>query len=192
MSQYKSNITPRVVSEEDKIKPSQLAHVSGDLVSITVEPSNLAGDIMQIRRKLNLMSGTSFSQEPSESLQEHVNNKDIHIKFEEEFIAGEYIEEFKVVYYKNDKIWIADHTNTLAPHTIGVATQSRALGQPCKVRTGGKIEIAGVNFTQPFVYLGVNGELTEIMPTTGYTIIIGRVVGSNSIVIDIELICKNN
>lgn len=190
MSTLKSYVTSNVISPDDRIRPDQITHAPGDNLSIIAVPSNLAGDIMQIRHKINLVSGVDFDQHTSQSLEEHVNDASKHVSFDKNLQAGEYIEEFRVVRQENGTAYVADHRYDSALGTIGICTNSTPLGGSAVIRTAGELVINGVNFTSNIVYLGENGELVETPPSTGYVIIIGRVLNNNTILIDIEMLYK--
>ena len=101
------------------------------------------------------------------------------------------LEEFKVVINMNGQAFLADYLSSDCIRTIGINIVSTQLGQTSKIQTSGKIIIPSANFTEPIVYLGAQGAILQQAPTTGCVIILGRVLSSNSFLIDIEMLYKN-
>lgn len=68
---------------------------------------------------------------------------------------------------------------------IGLATNSASAGQDVIVKTAGLIEDASFTFilNSP-IFIGSNGQLTQIFPTTGYIKIIGWPITTNKFILN--------
>lgn len=103
--------------------------------------------------------------------------------------AGETIHGLRAVRIVNDELFHPDTSVTAhGPQTIGVALQSGPIGTPLLVRTGGLIEEASWNWAAGYVWCGVDGQLTQSPPSTGWLLQMGRVTNPTTIEVDVDLL----
>jgi hypothetical protein len=105
-------------------------------------------------------------------------------------IAGEEIPAFKAVSLINNKLYVTDPTNILSAHSVvGVSTVNTAIDQPVVFKHEGQVSNPAWNFvttTTGMLFVALNGDITDIPPTSGWSIDFGSVGSTNSAVIDID------
>lgn len=102
--------------------------------------------------------------------------------------ASESISALKLVYLDSSlSCSLADSSISGKINSCGVSINAGILGDIIKILSFGIIEDASFLFgvNEP-LYLGTNGEITNIPPTTGYLTKIGYGLGAGSIYIKIE------
>ncbi len=107
-----------------------------------------------------------------------------------DYLAGEPLGGDRVVIVGDDgKLYYADNTNLSHLFRIlGITTGAADLNAQANVRTGGIMNEPTWDWDlYQFIYLGTNGLLTQIVPTTGFLIVIGYPISSTKIMVDIKI-----
>ena len=114
------------------------------------------------------------------------------VKFEStlEYVAAfEPIPAFSLVTYKGaSELGLASFSSNLL-QAIGLVQQDLYIGDVGIITTNGFVSNALWNWTVPLnspLYCGSTGQITAVMPTTGYIQRIGHVVSSDTIFVDIQ------
>ena len=104
-------------------------------------------------------------------------------------LAGQTISAVKAVQLDGSSKLI-DSTNdaTLADASVlGVSRHAGVLDDSVEVVTFGPYSDSSITFAvNDCVYLGLNGQLTNVAPTTGILVQVGKVIKDNTIFVDIE------
>jgi phage gp36-like protein len=103
--------------------------------------------------------------------------------------AGENIPAFKVVSLINKQLFITDPMNTLSAHSvIGITREPIVKMENGMVAIENTVDNPAWNFTSPtgMVFVALNGDLTDIPPTTGYSIDFGSIASPSAVFIDID------
>lgn len=74
---------------------------------------------------------------------------------------------------------------TTMNRVIGLSLQSVNMGGYCEVLRHGEVHDSSFNFSGTNLYVGVNGMITTIPPTSGYLQVVGTVINATTIYIDI-------
>ncbi len=93
-----------------------------------------------------------------------------------------------VAFDENGSIIHADSQNISALRVAGISEGAALSGQSVNVNTGGKTEMIGWNWNAGQVYLGTDGQPTQVIPTTGFLFRIGTAAGPQAILIEPQLI----
>lgn len=105
-----------------------------------------------------------------------------------EALAGEVISATKLVYMISDGVCgLADRSNITKKDVIGIALSASVIGGNVAILLFGRFADAFFNYpVNSSLYLDINGNITDIAPTTGYSVLIGKGLGTGAIFIDIE------
>lgn len=74
---------------------------------------------------------------------------------------------------------------TTMNRVIGLSLQSVNMGGYCEVLRHGEVHDPSFNFSGTNLYVGANGMITTIPPTSGYLQVVGTVINATTIYIDI-------
>lgn len=89
-----------------------------------------------------------------------------------QYPAGENISALRVVYILDGVAYKADQSNLYETSgAIGLTTAAASIGQSVTIKTSGELSDNGWNWsnpTNPAIYLGADGALTQTAPTSGY------------------------
>ena len=105
------------------------------------------------------------------------------------YAAGASISGHKVVrsLFGNKVIHADKNTLSDAVNILGISTNSAIVSDPVSVVTSGKIEeVTWSWIVDSPIYLGNNGTLTQIMPTTGFLLIMGVATSPTSMLVNIK------
>lgn len=69
---------------------------------------------------------------------------------------------------------------------LGITTGAAAYNQPIDVQFTGELTDSGWNWSPGPVYCGLNGVLTQTLPTSGFILVLGTAINSTTIVINIK------
>lgn len=102
-------------------------------------------------------------------------------------VAGDTISALKVVYMIDNKVYLLDnqddeHINLLAGISLNTATK----GNPLKIKRLGEITDNYFNFNIGRVYLGQNGNLTQVEQEEGYHVLLGTATSNNTLLLNID------
>jgi hypothetical protein len=104
-------------------------------------------------------------------------------------IAGENIGALKAIRVDSAGLcWLADKDDANASDVIGISKTSAILGANLDIAVAGELVDSGWNWATGEVWLGNNGTLTQVVPTSGLLVQMATVVSSTSIVIDPDVI----
>lgn len=107
------------------------------------------------------------------------------------YTAGELIGIHKCVYIKNNRVYIADHTNQeIEDYPLGLSLNSANAGETVRVLLLGIIFDNSFNFVGENVYLGTNGQLIQIPPNSGFVVIVGKPVNSNTLYVNPKILVE--
>lgn len=109
--------------------------------------------------------------------------------FNQFLVLGEDIELNKLVYMDNGLIYKASQDNANKIGAIGILIQAGVSGSSRTVKTGGVYNYSQWTWdlsSGKKIYLGLDGELTQHIPSSGYFLEIGYPITATSIMIDIE------
>ena len=85
------------------------------------------------------------------------------------------------------KVTYADHNNlSQASNILGITRTSAVPDGSVDIITSGMLSDSSWNFNEGPIFVGVNGQLTQIAPTTGYIVVVGKAVSSTRISINIS------
>lgn len=103
-------------------------------------------------------------------------------------LAGEIISATKLVYMVSDGICgLADRSVVDKKDAIGIALNSSVVNGKVSILLFGRFTDTFFNYpVNTSLYLDINGNITDIAPTTGYSVLIGKGLGTGAIFIDIE------
>lgn len=104
-------------------------------------------------------------------------------------IAGEDIGIYKMVAISSGVAVLADHTNSAhSRSTLGINDTFTTIGNQTSVIVIGEIVNVGWSFTVDApVYLSTTGDLTQVVPITGFLLKIGIALASDKVLIDIQM-----
>jgi hypothetical protein len=102
-------------------------------------------------------------------------------------IAGENISIYRVVYIENDKVYLADKNTLTSRHKIlGITIETQSINNLIDIKIAGSVTNASWNWNPGNVYVGSNGALTQVEPTSGYIVQIGIALNQTTVLIDID------
>ena len=101
--------------------------------------------------------------------------------------AGEVIDQYAPVFVAFDgKVYMATNTDVASMHRVcGVATNAATMNQPVTILRMGTISSPMWAFTDAPAFVG-NKLITQTVPTTGYTLVVGVPVGMTTLLVKIE------
>lgn len=105
-----------------------------------------------------------------------------------DFTAGEDISALRMVKHDDPTtVSLADKDLLMDAQTIGIATNAALTGGTVSVVTFGQVDDNSFTFApNTCLFLGDDGAITDIPPTTGHNVPIGKGLGIGSIFIDID------
>ncbi len=107
-----------------------------------------------------------------------------------EFIAAEQVGDGRVVTTNSQgEVYHADNTNPAhAGRMFGLTLGSAAAGSMVKVFFAGLLEDSSWqwNPNKPQLFLSTNGVLTQTIPTTGFSCVVGYCVSATKLFVDIQ------
>lgn len=107
------------------------------------------------------------------------------------FEAGEALGGHRAVYIADDDLAYHANPNATARFTIGVTTGSASLGTDTEIQCDGVMtELSWSWAGTEVVWLAANGQLTQVVPTTGTAFQVGVPAGPTSLRLEPEVIAK--
>jgi hypothetical protein len=109
----------------------------------------------------------------------------------ETFIApcGEIVAVNRVVKVVNGLVYLAQPTLANAKLAIGVSMNNVGqIGDLITVRTDGKWLDSGWAWSPGSIYWGAGGILTQVVPTSGPVLEVGRAISATEVIFDLQLI----
>jgi hypothetical protein len=106
--------------------------------------------------------------------------------------AGEAISAVKVVYQSpsDEKVYKADNLDNNTRDTVlGISLTSAILNQDITIKTFGEVENSGWNWdvnANKNLYLGTNGNITQVPPASGFSLRLGFILSSKKIWFDLS------
>lgn len=103
-------------------------------------------------------------------------------------IASENISALKMIYMTGPTSGgLGDTTDLNKFDAIGIALTAAVTGNTFEALLFGRVEDGFFNYpVNTSLYLDINGNITDIAPITGYSVLIGKGLGTGAIFIDIE------
>ena len=103
-------------------------------------------------------------------------------------LAGENLGGNRVVYIADGRAFYADSDNlTCSNASVGITNGAAVLDDIINIQTSGYMQEPSWQWSTNLpLFLGVNGLMTQTMPTTGFSQIIGIVTSSTEIIIQIQ------
>ncbi len=103
-------------------------------------------------------------------------------------IADENISALKLIYQSSPTNGgLGDSQNNAKKDVVGISVTSAIAGNSFEVLLFGRVEDAFFSYpVNASLYLDISGNITSIAPTTGYSVLIGKGLGTGAIFIDIE------
>jgi hypothetical protein len=92
----------------------------------------------------------------------------------------------RVVYLAADGMRYGTANDPITLDVIGITVGSASVGAAVVVRSSGPMTDPTFNFTPGPIFLGLNGLLTQVSPSTGGAIIIGNALSANTMLIRIH------
>lgn len=107
---------------------------------------------------------------------------------QETLVASENISALKLIYRTSPTDGgLADYQDISKKDVIGLSLTTATIGNTFECLLFGKHEDAFFNYSiNEILFLGNNGNITNVAPTTGYSVTIGKGFGTGSIFINIE------
>lgn len=107
---------------------------------------------------------------------------------QKDYTAGEDLSALRMVINDNPTtVSLADKDTLNEAQTIGMAINAALTGNDVTVVTFGQVDDASFTYAaNQQLFLDNNGAITDIAPTTGHNVPIGRGMGAGSIFIDID------
>ncbi len=102
--------------------------------------------------------------------------------------AGESLGGHRIVRaYNEDKVLYASNSDLSQLHNIlGLTTGAASIGSDVAVLVSGEIIEPSWNFTQDqYVYLGLNGQLTQTPPSSGFLLVVGTAIAPTVVFVKI-------
>lgn len=102
--------------------------------------------------------------------------------------AGESLGGHRIVRMHNsDEVLYASNSDSSQLYNVlGLTTGAATIGADVVVLLGGEITEPSWNWTKDqYVYLGLNGQLTQTLPTTGFLLVIGTAIDSDVVFVKI-------
>jgi len=88
-------------------------------------------------------------------------------------VAGEVISALRVVYESGDRVFKLDQTSNNVQGLLGISVTAAQEGGSIKIQRDGTIETPGWTWAEGLVFLGMDGLLTQVVPTTGWEVVVG-------------------
>lgn len=102
--------------------------------------------------------------------------------------ADETISALKMIYQSSPTNGgLGSGQDNLKKDVVGMSVTAALAGASFEVLLFGRVEDSFFNYpVNTSLYLDINGNITDIAPTTGYSVLIGKGLGTGAIFIDIE------
>jgi hypothetical protein len=103
--------------------------------------------------------------------------------------AGENIEQLKMIRFQDAEtvVYAKSNSTLIEARPVGITLTSTLAGGKVKVLVLGLIENPAFNYTAgTLLFLGQNGSITNIVPTSGYSVVIGEVLAPGVINLSIR------
>ncbi len=102
--------------------------------------------------------------------------------------AGEIISATKLVYMVTDGVCaLANRLDVDKKDAIGIALNASVVGGQVSILLFGRFTDSFFNYpVNTSLYLDIDGNITDIAPSTGYSVLIGKGLGTGAVFIDIE------
>lgn len=98
--------------------------------------------------------------------------------------AGESLSALRVVYSTGAAVFSLSHTDTVnAKRVFGLTMSAAGSGSSVRIRRIGVVSDASWAWLPGFVWLGLNGQLTQSPPTTGVCLIVGEALSATQILL---------
>lgn len=107
----------------------------------------------------------------------------------EEF-AGENLSALKVVYQESSELFIADPEFVTVYQIIGITTTAGTSGSPITFQYAGFISDPSFSFVPGPVWLGSDGTITQVPPTSGWNVVLGTAISFTELYIDLRMPVK--
>lgn len=98
-------------------------------------------------------------------------------------VAGENISALKPCYLYDGKVYQFKNNVEYIDYYLGLSTTAALKDNQITIKTIGLLNDAAFSFNYGRVYLGVDGGLTQIAPTTGNIKLIGSSCGNNDLIL---------
>lgn len=92
----------------------------------------------------------------------------------------------RVVYLANDGLRYASADDLATINALGVTVGAVSIGGTATVRTGGALADPSFSFVPGPVYLGLNGLLTQTLPTANSLVVIGDAINATTLLVRVE------
>lgn len=109
-------------------------------------------------------------------------------RIQQTFVAGENISALRCVQIVNNQVFLCDNnTNFEKAIVSGVALTSALTGNDVIVVLSGEIDDSSFSFSpNELLYLTNNGIISSVANTTGFLTVIGKSLGGNKILVEID------
>lgn len=102
-------------------------------------------------------------------------------------VAGQTLGGHRAIYVIGNQAFYADYQSPFAVLTLGIITHAATEGEEVAVLTDGEITEPSWNWTpESVIYLGNNGMLTQVPPTTGALVELGIAVSAQRLFVRIQ------
>lgn len=92
----------------------------------------------------------------------------------------------RAVYLANDGMRYASADNLAMINVLGVTVGAVAQGASVSIRTGGSLTDPAFSFVPGPVYLGLNGLLTQTLPTANSLVVVGDALNATTLLVRVE------
>lgn len=82
--------------------------------------------------------------------------------------------------------YVSSDSPALADTVLGITTGAAVYGEPIGVQYMGELQDSGWTWSPGPVYCGINGVITQTLPTSGFILALGTATNSTTIVINIK------
>lgn len=82
--------------------------------------------------------------------------------------------------------YVSSDNPLLADTVLGITTGAAAYGQNIGVQYMGELQDSGWSWVPGPIYCGINGVLTQTLPSSGFILVLGTATNANTIVINIK------
>lgn len=88
-------------------------------------------------------------------------------------MAGQEVSALRGVYESQERAYLIDPASDTSLQLLGVALTAGAFGDDITIQAMGVIDDASWSWTEGLVFVGQDGVLTQIAPTTGWELVVG-------------------
>lgn len=82
--------------------------------------------------------------------------------------------------------YVSSDDPLLANTVLGITTNAANYGEPIGVQYTGELQDSGWSWNAGPIYCGINGTLTQTIPTSGFILVLGTAINSTTILINIK------